>query len=214
MTDMRLIAVNVGKAEYIPGHRALTGILKHTMPGPVAVGPFGLEHDAVMDTKNHGGLDQAVYLYGEPDYAHFAAMLSRALEPGLFGENLTVAGLESAAINIGDRFEIGDVLLEASSPRNPCTTFAARMGEPYWVKRFHAAGRPGVYGRVLQTGTVEAGMKVRLIPFVGEPVPVTELTRDYKNPSPERMRWLLRAPIHRDLVAQYEDALAQGDLLG
>ena len=34
-----------------------------------------------------------------------------------------------------------------------------------------------------------------------------------QHPAPERMRRLLRAPIHRKLVAKYEAALAQGDLL-
>ena len=30
---------------------------------------------------------------------------------------------------------------------------------------------------------------------------------DYKNPSPERVRWLMQAPIHRDLVAKYTEKL-------
>jgi len=166
-----------------------------------------------MDTKNHGGLDQAVYLYGEPDYAYFASDLGRAMPPGLFGENLTVAGLESATINIGDRLTIGDVVLEVTSPRNPCATFAARMGDPHWVKYFFAAGRLGIYGRVLETGSVEAGMPVVLTRFAGPAIPVNELSHDYKNPSSARMRYLLQAPLHRELRSQYEAALAQPDLL-
>jgi MOSC domain-containing protein YiiM len=209
MTEMRIASVNLGRPLHIPGHNALTGIVKTPLGGPVAIGPLGLEGDAVMDKKNHGGLDQAVYLYGAPDYAFFAKELGRPLEPGLFGENLTVAGLESATVNIGDQFEIGDLLLEATSSRNPCATFAARMNDPLWVKRFFDAARPGFYARVLRPGAVEAGMNVQYLPYKGERVPVTELMRDYKNPAPERMRWLLKAPIHRDLAAKYEAALAQ-----
>jgi len=211
--DMRLTSINVGQPRHIEGHTAATGIIKLPVDGPHEIHRLGLAGDAVMDVKNHGGPDQAVYLYGQPDLDFFAPGLGYAPEPGLFGENLTVEGLESAGINIGDRFEIGDVLLEASAPRNPCATFAARMRDPHWVKRFHNAGRPGVYARVLRPGHVSAGMPVRFIPYEGPLVPVTELMRDYKNPSPERMRYLLGAPIHRDLVAQYEAALAQGDLL-
>ena len=213
MTAMQLIAVNIGRPEHIEGHKALTGIVKRTVAGPVPVHPLGLDRDAVMDTKHHGGLDQAVYLYGQPDYDFFAAELGREMPPGLFGENLTIAGLESQAIHVGDRFEIGDVLLEANSPRIPCATFAARMGDPQWVKRFFAVNRPGVYARVLRTGQVEAGMAVRHFPFEGERIPIIELMQDYKKPAPDRMRWLLKAPIHRDLVAKYEGMLAQGDLL-
>lgn len=213
MSAMRLLSVNIGRPEHIPGHTALTGIVKRPVSGPVEIGPLGLPGDAVMDTKNHGGFDQAVYLYGQPDYDWWAEQLGRPLPPGLFGENLTVSGLESANILIGDRFQIGDVLLEATSPRNPCATFAARMGgDPHWVKRFFAAGRMGVYGRVLRAGTVEAGIPVAYTRFAGEAVPITELSRDYKNPAPDRMRWLLKAPLHRDLRAQYEAALAQGEM--
>lgn len=211
--DLHVLSVNVGRPQIIAGHAAPTGIVKRPVAGPVNVGAYGLEGDAIMDTKNHGGLDQAVYLYGAPDYAHFEAALGHKLEHGLFGENLTIAGLESAAINIGDRLAIGEVVLEVTSPRNPCATFAARMGDPHWVRYFLAAGRLGIYGRVLKTGSVTAGMPVSLTRFPGLAIPVNELSRDYKNPAPERMRYLLQAPIHRDLAALYAARLAQGDLL-
>ena len=213
MTSMQLLSVNVARPEYIEGHKALTGICKRPVDGPVEIGALGLHDDAVMDTKNHGGPDQAVYLYGKPDYDFWAAEMGRPMPPGLFGENLTLAGLESQKILIGDRFEIGDALFEVTSPRIPCATFAARMGDSLWVRRFFAVNRPGVYVRVLKPGSVEAGMPVRHLPFAGEPIPLIELMQDYKRPSAERMRWLLKAPIHRDLVARYGDLLAQGDLL-
>lgn len=210
---LEIVSVNIGRSERIDGHKALTGINKRPVKGPVPIGPLGLLGDAVLDLVHHGGPDQAVYLYGLPDYAFFARELGRALPPGLFGENLTIAGLESARIHVGDRFAVGDALLEASAPRNPCSTFAARMGDPRWVKRFHAAQRPGVYARVLSPGTIAAGMAMIHLPFAGTKVPITELTVDYKKPSRDRMRYLLEAPIHRDLVEQYAAALSQGDLL-
>jgi MOSC domain-containing protein YiiM len=86
------------------------------------------------------------------------------------------------------------------------------MGDPLWVKRFQHARRPGVYVRVLRPGAVEAGMPVRHTPFAGEQILTIDLIEDYKAPSPERMRWLLEAPIHRNLRAKYETRLAQGNL--
>jgi MOSC domain-containing protein YiiM len=213
MSEMKILSVNIGQPEHLDGHADLTGICKRPVAGPVAIGPYGLEGDAVMDAKSHGGLDQAVYIYGQPDYDFIAAETGREMAPGLFGENLTIAGLESQRILIGDRFEIGDLLFEVTSPRVPCATFAARMQDARWVKTFFAINRPGVYVRVLRTGTVEAGMPVSHLPFGGPQVPLTELMSDYKNPSPERMRYLMQAPIHRDLVARYETALAQERLL-
>jgi MOSC domain-containing protein YiiM len=213
MGEMKILSVNIGRPEHIDGYKPLTGICKKPVAGAVAVGPYGLAGDAVMDTKNHGGLDQAVYLFGQPDYDVITAATGRAFTPGLFGENLTVAGLESQKVLIGDRFEVGELLLEASCPRIPCATFSARMHDPGWVKTFFAINRPGVMTRVLRPGPVEAGMAVRHIPFAGPRVPLIELMTDYKSPAPERMRYLMQAPIHRDLVAAYEDRLAQGSLL-
>ncbi|HTJ58794.1 MAG TPA: MOSC domain-containing protein [Devosiaceae bacterium] len=204
---MRLLSINVGRAAHIEGHSALTGICKRPVSGAVAIGTLGLEGDAVLDQKHHGGLDQAIYLYGQPDYEFFEHETRREMAPGLFGENLTVAGLESQTLHIGDRFEIGEVLLEITSPRIPCATFAARMGDPHWVKRFFAVNRPGAYCRVLAPGLIEAGMPIRYIPFAGPKVPLVELMHDYKNPAPERMRYLMQAPIHRKLVERYQGHL-------
>jgi len=119
---MELLSVNIGAARAMSEAKVngKTGIYKEPCESPVYVGALGLTGDAVCDTKNHGGPDQAVYLYGTPDYAWWAAELGAELEPGTFGENLTIAGLESAAAWVGDRLRIGDVLLEVTAPRIPC----------------------------------------------------------------------------------------------
>jgi MOSC domain-containing protein YiiM len=212
MNALSILAVNIGTPEIIDGHRAKTGICKHPVDGDVEVHALGLAGDAVLDKKHHGGFDQAVYLYGQPDYDFIERETGRAMSPGLFGENLTIAGLESQKIDIGDRFEVGDIVFEVTSPRIPCATFAARMHDPKWVKTFFAINRPGVYVRVLKPGKIAAGMPMRHIPFAGPKVPLIELMRDYKNPAPERMRYLLQAPIHRDLAAKYHGKLAQAEL--
>jgi len=205
---MRLVSVNIGKPMSINTKEKITGIFKRPQAGEVEIGAYGLKDDAIIDQEHHGGLDQAVYVYGQPDYDWWMEELGQALEPGTFGENLTISGLESATFFIGDRLTIGGVELEITSPRNPCKTLAARMGDPKFVKRFHKAQRPGLYGRVLKTGSVRTGDEVRVTRFAGELIPITTLTEDYKNPAPDRMRWLMKAPIHRDLRAQYEEALA------
>ncbi len=68
---------------------------------------------------------------------------ARNCVPGTFGENLTISGLESATFNIGDMLHIGDVTLQVTAPRIPCSTFAARMNDPHWMKKFRQAERPG-----------------------------------------------------------------------
>lgn len=194
---MQLISVNLGKARAVEAKSGQTGIYKRPTQDPVRVGTLGLESDAICDTENHGGVDQAVYLYGVPDYAWWSETLGRELHPGTFGENLTVSELESASLRIGDRLEVGTVVLEVTSPRIPCVTLAARMEDPRFVKRFRQAERPGVYCRVLQTGYVQVGDAVTLSPYEGETLSAVEMFRDFYKPQHDEatLRRHLAAPI-------------------
>ena len=168
---MQLISVNVGQERAIQNAKlsGVTGIYKQPTAAPVPINPLGLAEDTICDTENHGGVDQAVYVYGAPDYAWWSRQLKRDLAPGTFGENLTISDLESATFTIGDRLKVGAVVLEVTGARIPCVTLAARMGEPTFVKRFARAERPGLYCRVIVPGSVRVGDPVSVEPFTGEP---------------------------------------------
>jgi MOSC domain-containing protein YiiM len=144
-----------------------SGIGKHPLPGPVTVGPLGVAGDVIVDTRHHGGHDQALYAYSDSDADVWVAELQREIPPGLFGENLRVSGVEATGAVVGERWQVGEPgtgpVLETTGPRTPCAKFAARMGEPRWVKRFHAKGLTGAYLRVLEPGTVTAGDPVAVV---------------------------------------------------
>lgn len=196
---MQLISVNIGKSQPIKTQRGIeqTGLYKLPVNGPVRVTALGLEGDFIASKKHHGGPDQAVYIYGEADYDWWSATLNRELAPGTFGENLTISDLESARFSIGDRLQVGAVTLEVTAPRIPCATFAARMGDPHFVKRFRDAERPGLYCRVLHEGFVQAGDKVTLEPARGETVTLVEVYCDHyaKDADEATLRRFLRAPL-------------------
>jgi MOSC domain-containing protein YiiM len=213
MTQPIVVSVNIGKPEHVEGHTALTGICK-TPALFGEIGTLGVAGDAVLDRKHHGGPDQAVYLYLQSDYDWWAGELGEALPPGIFGENLTIAGIAGDRLSVGDRLTIGDVLLELTMHRTPCNTFAARMGDRKWVRRFHNAGRPGAYARVLVPGSVRAGDRVDYRPFVGTPVYVSELMAldGQRQIDAATLRRALAAPIHYKMRADFEQRLAQLDL--
>lgn len=194
---MKLLSVNIGKAQAIAAKSGQTGIYKRGQPGPVRITSLGLRGDAICDTPVHGGVDQAVYIYGEPDYTWWSERLGYDLAPGTFGENLMVSGLESALLGIGDRLLVGEVMLEITAPRVPCVTLAARMGDPAFAKRFREAERPGVYCRVLREGNVQAGDEVTLTPYGGERLGVLELFRATFAPKLDEatVRRFLAAPL-------------------
>lgn len=196
---MIVLSVNIGRATAIQTAKSTrqTGIYKLPVSGPVRVTSLGLEGDAVCDSKHHGGVDQAVYIFGAPDYAWWSAELGRELPPGTFGENLTIDGLESATFSIGDRLRLDEVVLEVTAPRIPCATLAARMGDPAFVKKFRRAERPGLYCRVIQEGRVRAGETVTLERYAGSPLTALEMFRDFYNGQWDeaRIRRHLAAPI-------------------
>jgi len=169
--NMKLLSVCVGTPRAVRSKSGWTGIHKQPVAGEVFIGRLGLTGDHILDTENHGGPDQAVYIYTQPDYEVWSAQLGRSLEPGTFGENLLFSGLESASIRLGQRFSVGGALLETTFARIPCVTLAERMGDPGFVKRFREARRPGLYARVLQEGEARAGDPVTLVGSVADGAP-------------------------------------------
>jgi MOSC domain-containing protein YiiM len=144
-----------------------TAIDKRPVDGAVKVGKLGLYADVQADRKHHGGEEQAVYAYAAEDADWWAEQLGRDIPPGLFGENLRVEGLEVSNARVGERWKVGEkVVLEVTSPRTPCMTFARWMGEENngWVRRFSDARRLGAYLRVVSTGSVQAGDTIEVLP--------------------------------------------------
>jgi MOSC domain-containing protein YiiM len=208
---MKLLSVNIGTSTSleIGTETRKTGIFKNPVSRPIRVGKLGLESDVVQNTKHHGGPDQAVYIYGTGDYAWWNEQLQSELEPGTFGENLTISDLESATVRIGDHLRVGTVLLEVSAARIPCSTLAARMNDTGFVKNFKQARRPGLYCRVLEEGVVQAGDSVRLEPSEIEYLSVVDTFDWYYDPNPslEMIKRVLAAPVAIRARKMYESLL-------
>lgn len=157
-------------------HGALkrTGIDKRPIAGRVEVGVLGVAGDEIADLTHHGGEDQAVYAFAREDYAFWEAELGRPLAAGCFGENLTTVGADVQTARIGERWRVGEVLLELTGVRIPCSVFAGFVDEPHWVRRFTEHGVPGAYFRVVEPGTVAAGDPIEVVS-----VPEHDLTVGY-----------------------------------
>ena len=171
----------------------LTAIDKRPIEGRITVGLLGVAGDTQLDTRHHGGQEQAVYAYADEDAAWWAAELGRDVTPGLFGENLRTSGIDVTGAEIGERWRVGGpdgVLLQVTSPRVPCATFQRRVGEPHWVKRFTDRGAPGAYLAVLQTGGIAAGDAV-VVEF--RPGHGVTLADAFLRPEPATMQRLLDA---------------------
>ncbi|MCM6772970.1 MOSC domain-containing protein [Nocardia sp. CDC159] len=201
----RVLAVCVVHAELeLPAKVSRVGrtaIDKRPMPGRVGVRALGLDGDHVCNTRDHGGIHQAVYAYADEDARRWGAELGRELAYGWFGENLRISGLPVSDAVFGERWSIGDTLLEVSAPRVPCATFGHWSGEQRWVKRFTLRADTGAYLRVLTEGSIGAGDEVRVEHIPEHGITVREL---FTGADPDRLELLLAAEptIHDDIRTQ------------
>jgi MOSC domain-containing protein YiiM len=159
-----VLSVNVAEIREIPrgGEMVPTGIWKVPVEGRVAVRGVNVAGDEQADRSVHGGPDKAVYAYAREDTDWWEGELGRELPHGVFGENLTLRGVDVTGALIGERWRIGSVLLEVSEPRFPCWKLGARFGDPKMLKRFAAARRPGAYLRIVEEGELAAGDAVEI----------------------------------------------------
>jgi len=203
---MRLLSIQTGRPTRVgtPGasdpmeREFISAIWKAPVAGPAEVTRMGLEGDAVADTRVHGGPDQALLMYDGEHYPHWRAEWGVAdLGAGGFGENLTVAGLTEETVCVGDVLEIGPVRLQVTATRQPCATLARRHQRRDLVREVYGTGRSGWYLRVLEEGTLEAGVSMHLL----------------ERPNPD---WTVRAALlaYRDRARHPERAAALGRCVG
>jgi MOSC domain-containing protein YiiM len=180
----RLLSVNVGTpfdAEWA-GTLRRTAIVKTQVEGPVAVRSLGVDGDEVADTKFHGGTYQAVYAFAREDLDLWSERLGVTIPNGQFGENFTTEGIDVNEALIGERWQIGSVIVELADVRIPCSVFSNYMGlkgfdNAKWVKRFTQEGRPGPYLRVIQEGSVTAGDELIVVHKPDHDISVTTMFR-------------------------------------
>lgn len=140
-----------------------TGFFKQSVPGRRWLGEINLDGDGQADRKHHGGPEKAVLAYAASHYPVWRAELQMPeLVHGAFGENFTISGLDESTVCIGDTFTVGEALIQASQPRQPCWKISRRWRLPKLSARVQQSGRTGWYFRVLRTGYVEPGLPVVL----------------------------------------------------
>src|SRR3954469_19299851 len=160
-----VLSVNVGTArefEYA-GRPARSAIWKSPVVGRVAARGVNLAGDDQADRRVHGGPDKAVYAYAVEDTAWWAAELDRPPGRGMFGENLSVEGVDVTGALVGEHWRIGSVELEVCQPRLPCAKLGLRFGDPLMLGRFGGANRPGACLRIVREGSLTAGDAVEIL---------------------------------------------------
>ena len=127
------------------------------------VTPEGIRGDSWAHPQIHGGPNQALLLITSEGIGQLIAQ-GYPVYPGALGENLTTLGLDRRQMRIGQRYRVGDVMLEITKMRAPCVTLdvygpsiknavydaqvkAGDASSPRW-------GLAGFYARVLRSGLI------------------------------------------------------------
>jgi MOSC domain-containing protein YiiM len=161
---VRVAAIFVGKPRTVaaPGGTMRTGGAK-TRVEAAFLGMGGFENDGPANLKYHGGPDRSACIYPLEHYPWWKSAQGWDLAPGAFCENLTIEGAREAEVCIGDTFRVGQALLQASIPRDPCVTLDKLTGIPGLAARARETGRCGFHLRTLEEGLIREGDAFELV---------------------------------------------------
>jgi MOSC domain-containing protein YiiM len=179
---MKLISLNVGLPRIVEsnGEPVTTGIFKEPKQGSVMLRTLNLDGDRQADLTVHGGVSKAVYGYPVEHYEFWKRELPEMELPyGMFGENFTTEGMLEDALNVGDRFRVGEAELMVTEPRLPCYKLGIKFRRTDILRRFLQSRRTGFYFAVVKEGEVEAGNEIGLLSRDINDISIADITRLY-----------------------------------
>jgi len=160
VTSASILQINVS-----PG-----GVPKRPIPNGI-VTPLGITGDGHAHPQIHGGPRKAILLITSEGIDELKEQGFR-LYHGALGENLTTGGLNRRSVRVGQRYRVGDILIEITKVRAPCETLNAYPGiQKAIYDQEVKAGNPasplwglsGFYASILQTGAIRAGDPIQLL---------------------------------------------------
>ncbi|PLX18783.1 MAG: molybdenum cofactor synthesis protein [Marinilabiliales bacterium] len=148
MGEIKVVSVNISEEK---------GVIKKPVE-EILLNEKGIEKDA-----HAGDWHRQVSLLAKESIEKFEEVLGRKLEYGEFAENITTEGITLYKAKPGDRIYIGDVELEVTQIGKKChgdgCAIFSQVGKCVMPKE-------GIFAKVLKTGTVKAGDKIKYLPKV------------------------------------------------
>jgi MOSC domain-containing protein YiiM len=124
----------------------------------------GLSGDHQDDPRYHGGPDRAVVLYSL-EVIRALQQEGHPIAVGSTGENVTVSGVEWAALGPGATLQIGEVRLLITRYATPCAKVAGSFLKRHF-RRIDQSAHPGysrLCARVLTEGVIRPGDPVNAV---------------------------------------------------
>jgi len=150
MSTGRILQINIS-----PG-----GVPKTPVPS-AEIGPLGVVGDKHRALRFHGGPNKALLLIASEVVDALCAE-GWPLFYGALGENLTTIGLDHTTWHVGQRYRSGDILIELTTPREPCRTLNP-YGRGIQKRLRQKPGESGFYAKVLSGGILLPDAIIQLV---------------------------------------------------
>lgn len=141
-----------------------SSMIKKSNPKGLKIEKLRVLEDEFASPEFHGRPHSVVYAFSWPALQAYGKLIGfNAIEMGAVGENLSLSELDETQVKVGDQFQIGEVILQATSPRIPCSKLNFRFQNKLAQKLFIQHGKPGVYFQVLKSGVLQSGQEFKKI---------------------------------------------------
>jgi MOSC domain-containing protein YiiM len=162
-----------GKKEFESGYK------KDNFLEEIEVSSLGLLGDNQVDKRFHGGIDKAIH-FGSTTHLKENSNFDKLF----IGCNILIDNHTEEDIFIGDIYQIGEIEVEVSQPRQPCWKIGALFGKEMsrYISKNHATGW---YARVLKEGKIKISDKMILKKRVSN-ISIKDLSIYLKVPPEER----------------------------
>ncbi len=177
---MKIVSTNTAQPRTITwkGSDRITGIYKTPKKEGIYLHCEGVKGDTIGNPKVHGGSRKAAYLFSQEWYPYWKALYPNlAWDFGMFGENLTVSGMNEDDLLMGSLYQAGEAVIRVTTPREPCFALGIRFEDQGVVDAFVSHGHPGTYVSVLEPGMVRPGDSVELLETPMQSLSVSQFYR-------------------------------------
>jgi MOSC domain-containing protein YiiM len=210
MKNIDIISLNIlGKPETIVADHQSAKTAYRKVPiesDTIELGMTSFAGDMVQDKKHHGGNDKAICCYNSDHFVKWHDELGFDLGPAAFGENLTLRGAGALEENvyIGDRYQLGETIVEVSEPRGPCYVIGIRYNYKKFPIHLQQTGFTGFYLRTIKPGLVHKTDQLIHLSSHPEKISVMDVNHvryhDFKN-----KEWIRRLVDLNELTEEWRE---------
>lgn len=157
----RVLFIKVGKVtttilENSKRKELTSGIKKYPVQNAFLT-KTGFLDDEQGDLEHHGGENKALFMFSQKTYEEINKQCKMDLnidEVSHFGENIIFSNVSEVDICVGDIYQLGEVKIQITQPRQPCWKLSANTNKKEMTKFIFQSGLTGWYAKVLIEGVV------------------------------------------------------------